>query len=115
MSDEIYYCVSNDINIENSNENNQSIWQLSLIKLPFAIYKCQAMITDKKSNHPKLMILGCINQTWKRTDVCFKYNLCDVMDSDRFNRFMIDAKQVYYLLYFFFYFFFLVLLDIDKN
>ena len=91
-SNEIYYCVSNDIN--NKNNNDQSIWQLSLIKLPFALCDCQCMITDKKNKNPKLIILGGRNETGNPTKAYFEYNLSDIIGYDTFNRFMIDLKQV---------------------
>ena len=93
LSHEIYYCVSNDINITNNNDA-QSIWQLSVIKLPFAMYGCQCVITNKKGNKPKLIILGGYNEDFAKTNACFEYNLCDIIEHDRFIHFIIDDKRV---------------------
>ena len=100
-SNEIYDCLSNDINSKNNND--QSIWQLSLFNLPFAIDACQCIITDKKSKNPKLIILGGRNgaeqQGFRETSLYFEYNLCDIIDYDTFNHFIIDIKQVYLTLF----------------
>ena len=80
-SNEIYYCVSKDINSKNSNENNQSVWQSSLIKLPSAMLACECVITDKKSNNPKLHILMGDSAKCAITDTYLQYNLCDIIGS----------------------------------
>ena len=90
---DIYYCVSNDINNKNSDKNNQSIWQSSLIKLPFALIYCQCIITHQKSKNPKLIILGGDNQKNQATNTYLEYNLCDIMGYENFYRFIIDIKQ----------------------
>ena len=112
MSNEIYYCVSNDINNKNSNENNQSIWQLSLIKLPFAINKCKAMIKDQKSKNPKLIILGGQTYSENHSDTYLEYNLNEIMGYERFIRFIIDMTQVYLTLFFNFVLFYFVLIGL---
>ena len=91
LSNEIYYCVSNDINNKN---NNQSIWQLSVIKLPLVLCDCQCIITNKESRNPKLIVLGGESAIRMKTDIYLEYNLCDVIGYDTFNRFIIDIKQV---------------------
>ena len=102
MSNEIYYCVSNDINIK----NNQSIWQLCLIKLPLVLSDCQCIITDQKSNNPKLIILGGNNENNNNIDTYLVYNLCDMIGYDTFNHFIIDMRRVYKTI-------FLILLEFD--
>ena len=105
MSNEIYYCMSNDINNKNSENDysiEQRIWQLSLIKLPFALNRCQCIITDQKSKNPKLIILGGYNEYREMTDECFEYNLCDIVGYDTFNRFItFDYETVENILFYF--------------
>ena len=103
-SNEIYYCVSNDINNKNNSEN-QSIWRLSLIELPFLISACQCIITDKKNKNAKLIILGGKNQNYRETHAYLEYNLCDIIGYHTFYRFIIDMKQVYSHMFFFLFFF----------
>ena len=90
VSDEIYYCVSNDIN----NNEKQSIWQTSKIRLPFAICECQCIITQQNSCNPILNILGGCNQNNVATNQWLQYNLCDVIGYQTFMRFSIDIERV---------------------
>ena len=84
-SNEIYYCLSNELRNEKNDEN---IWHLSKITLPFPIDEGECIITHKKSETPKLIVLGGYRAGLMEQNLHIEFLLSDIIgNADTWNEF----------------------------
>ena len=81
---------SNDLLKRNTNtNNNNNLWQISKIKLPYAIISCKCIITDKNTNDPSLNVIGGFNyDKGKDQNNYWEFKIRDIIGNDSMNEFL---------------------------